>query len=245
MTAIRRLALAALVVDVLCQRIATADEPVPRQPLFRIVDLDRGESQLVELADGTRAHQAARRGGGAGQACARPSARPVSQSRSTARSTTLISANYRLPITVGGVQIDCPVTRGYYKNCDPFEDSWGLDKDARLRLWPEGSPWAAPGTFVYPDQAALVRRRDADGQRALVRRRRRRPDRPRRSTTIPGWTSGAARAWWRWSRRATGSSSRRAGRRCPSIPTSPSTSAATTTTSTSSTTRGGSTATRT
>ena len=66
------------------------------------------------------------------------------------QTTTLVSANYRLPITVGGVQIDCPVTRGYYKNCDPFEDSWGLDKDARLRLWPEGSPWAAPGTFVYP-----------------------------------------------------------------------------------------------
>ena len=66
------------------------------------------------------------------------------------RTTTLVSANYRLPVTVGGVQIDCPVTRGYYQNCDPFEDSWGLDKDARLRLWPAGSPWAAPGTFVYP-----------------------------------------------------------------------------------------------
>ena len=85
-----------------------------------------------------------------GTACARPSARPASGSRSTARPTTLVSANYRLPVTVGGVQIDCPVTRGYYKNCDPFEDSWGLDKDARLRLWPAGSPWVAPGTFVYP-----------------------------------------------------------------------------------------------
>ena len=63
---------------------------------------------------------------------------------------TLVSATYRLPLTVAGVQIDCPVTKGYYKNCDPFEDSWGLDKDARLRLWPAGSPWTAPGTFAYP-----------------------------------------------------------------------------------------------
>jgi murein DD-endopeptidase MepM/ murein hydrolase activator NlpD len=53
-------------------------------------------------------------------------------------------------VTVGGVQVDCPVTRGYYQNHDPFEDSWGLVKDVRLRLWPAGSPWLAPGEFVYP-----------------------------------------------------------------------------------------------
>jgi hypothetical protein len=120
------------------------------KPLLRTVDLDRGESQLVELADGTRA---------------RIKLLDVEEERDSVRSairqarvkveingrtTTLTSADYRLPITVGGVQIDCPVTRGYYENCDPFEDSWGLDKDARLRLWPAGSPWAAPGTFAYP-----------------------------------------------------------------------------------------------
>src|SRR5262249_5272513 len=114
------------------------------------VDLDRGETELVELADGTSA---------------RVKLLDVEEERDGVRSairqarvrvevngqaTTLVSANYRLPIAVGGVQIDCPVTRGYYKNCDPFEDSWGLGKDARLRLWPAGSPWAAPGTFAYP-----------------------------------------------------------------------------------------------
>src|SRR4029453_13846362 len=66
--------------------------------------------------------------------------------------TTLASGNYRLPATIAGVQVDCPVTKGYYRNCDPYEDSWGLEKDARLRLWPEGSPLLAPGTFVYPIQ---------------------------------------------------------------------------------------------
>jgi murein DD-endopeptidase MepM/ murein hydrolase activator NlpD len=61
----------------------------------------------------------------------------------------LISANYHLPQTVAGVQIDCPITKGYYEKTDA--DRWGLGgKDARLRLWPAGSPLLAPGTFVYP-----------------------------------------------------------------------------------------------
>ena len=60
----------------------------------------------------------------------------------------LTSANYNLPQPVGGVQIDCPITSGY--NADSGEDSWSLEKDARLRLWPAGSPWINPGTFVYP-----------------------------------------------------------------------------------------------
>jgi hypothetical protein len=53
---------------------------------------------------------------------------------------TLDSGNYRLPMNFAGVQIDCPVTKGYYLNCDPFEDSWGLEKDARLRSGPRIPP---------------------------------------------------------------------------------------------------------
>ena len=60
----------------------------------------------------------------------------------------LISAIYHLPATVGGVQVDCPITRGYLTNSD--HDHWGLTKAARLRFWPAGSPWIEPGTFVYP-----------------------------------------------------------------------------------------------
>ena len=120
------------------------------KPLLRTVDLDRGESQLVELADGTRARvkllDVVEERDGVRSAIRQARVRV----EVNGQATTLVSANYRLPIAVGGVQIDCPVTRGYYKNCDPFEDSWGLDKDARLRLWPGGSPWAAPGTFAYP-----------------------------------------------------------------------------------------------
>ena len=60
---------------------------------------------------------------------------------------TLVSANYRLPVTVAGVQIDCPVTKGYRQNRlngVAGDDPWGLDKDARLRLWPAGSPLMNP-----------------------------------------------------------------------------------------------------
>jgi len=128
----------------------TGPKGAPSQPLLRTVDLNRGESEVVELADGTRAHvkllDVEEDRDGVRSA--------IRQARVTVdvngRMTTLVSASYRLPITVGGVQIDCPVTRGYYQNCDPFEDSWGLDRDARLRLWPAGSPWTAPGSFAYP-----------------------------------------------------------------------------------------------
>ena len=50
----------------------------------------------------------------------------------------------------GDVQIDCPITKGYYDRHDPFEDSWGLDKEARVRIWAKDSPWMESGTFAYP-----------------------------------------------------------------------------------------------
>ena len=61
----------------------------------------------------------------------------------------LVAAMYNLPQTVGKVQIDCPVTRGYQSNAHR-DGIWNLARDARLRLWPAGSPLLAPGTFVYP-----------------------------------------------------------------------------------------------
>jgi murein DD-endopeptidase MepM/ murein hydrolase activator NlpD len=61
---------------------------------------------------------------------------------------TIISGNYCLPVQVGDVKIDCPVTKGYVKNCRI--DDYGFDKDARIRIWPADSPYLAPGTFVYP-----------------------------------------------------------------------------------------------
>jgi murein DD-endopeptidase MepM/ murein hydrolase activator NlpD len=69
------------------------------------------------------------------------------------KKVTLVSANYHLPTTIAGVQVDCPVTKGYRQNAAKGvagENPWGLDKDARIRLWPAGEPLLTPGTFLYP-----------------------------------------------------------------------------------------------
>ncbi|MCX6906412.1 MAG: peptidoglycan DD-metalloendopeptidase family protein, partial [Verrucomicrobia bacterium] len=129
-----------------------AEPPQPtRAPLDRIVDLSIGETQQAMLSDGSTA---------------RVKLLGVEETRDALRdavriarvkveingkAATLSSANYNIPITVGGVQVDCPITKGYYTNSG--SDSWGLVKDARLRLWPAGSPWTQPGTFGYPLKA--------------------------------------------------------------------------------------------
>ncbi|MFC2125702.1 PKD domain-containing protein [Bacteroidota bacterium] len=61
---------------------------------------------------------------------------------------TLKTGNYNLPVTIGKVQIDCPFIREYDANTT--KNRWNITKDARFRLWPEGSPYIQPGTFVYP-----------------------------------------------------------------------------------------------
>lgn len=62
---------------------------------------------------------------------------------------TLVSGTYRLPTTVGRVQVDCPITKGYLVKGNR-QNIWGLLKDARLRFWPAGSAWIPPETFRYP-----------------------------------------------------------------------------------------------
>ena len=121
---------------------------VAQQPLFRAVDIDVGATETVQLSDGKRATV---------------KLLSTSETRDKARSAirearaevlingsraTLYCGNYRLPVTVGGVQADCTVTKAYYQNTD--RDHWGLIKDARLRLWPAGSPFMPPGSMLYP-----------------------------------------------------------------------------------------------
>ena len=119
-----------------------------QQPLFRAVDIDVGATERVQFSDGKSATV---------------KLLSISEVRDKARSAirearaeveidgsraTLSCGNYRLPVTVGGVQVDCTVTKAYYKNTD--QDRWGLVKDARLRLWPAGSPFMPTGSMVYP-----------------------------------------------------------------------------------------------
>src|SRR5437879_6299052 len=125
-----------------------ATRVVAQQPLFRIVDIDVGATEHVQLSDGKHATV---------------KLLSISETRDKARSairearaevqidgtrSTLPCGNYRLPVTVGEVQVDCTVTKAYYQNTD--RDHWGLEKDARLRLWPAGSPFMPKGSMVYP-----------------------------------------------------------------------------------------------
>ncbi len=139
------------IVLVACMSLLLAEsaEAKPQiEPLVRVVDLKVGESQLVELCDGSKAtvklldlkekRDNIRGAVRVAQVKVEVNGKPI----------TLNSATYHLPVTIAGVRIDCSITKGYNSNGSP--KAWALDKDARLRLWPAGSPLLRPGTFVYP-----------------------------------------------------------------------------------------------
>ncbi len=131
-----------------------AEPPRPTLvPLQRTVDLSVGETQTVELCDGKRATVKLLDLKETRDVLRNAVRRAEVRVEVNDQLVTLVSANYRLPTTVGGVQIDCPVTSGYRQNSEKTvrnDDAWGLVKDARLRLWPAGSPLVAPGTFRFP-----------------------------------------------------------------------------------------------
>lgn len=129
--------------------LLAAQPPLPsRPPILRAVDLTVDEAQEVTLADGQKVtvklvdlqedrdelREAIR------EARVRVAV--------DGREITLVSGNYHRPRQLAGVRIDCPITGGYRKNANT--DVWGLDKDARLRLWPGEGPLQRPNTFVYP-----------------------------------------------------------------------------------------------
>ena len=136
----------ALVLCCCCVIAAAAEGPI--EPLVRVIDLNVGESRTVGLCDGQEVSVKLldlqeRRD---------PIRDAVREARVKVeidgQPAELVSATYHLPKRVGKVQIDCSITKGYNSNGNPA--SWALDKDARLRLWPAGSPLLQPGTFVYP-----------------------------------------------------------------------------------------------
>ncbi|NNE92659.1 MAG: PKD domain-containing protein [Verrucomicrobiales bacterium] len=61
---------------------------------------------------------------------------------------SLVAGMYRLPQTIGSVQVDCPVTGGLRDTS--HIDHWALEKDARIRAWPKEGPWIAEESFGYP-----------------------------------------------------------------------------------------------
>jgi len=124
------------------------DWQTDEEPLYATIDLNVGEERTVELPDGSTAAVKLVKLDETCDDVRKAVRRAVVAVEVNGTAVELDSANYQLPTAVGGVQIDCPVTGGYCVNSG--RNAWALASDARLRLWPAGSPWINPGTFVYP-----------------------------------------------------------------------------------------------
>lgn len=125
-----------------------AEEKPALDPIVRVVDLNVGETTTVTLSNGEQVKV---------KLCDLKETRdPIRNAVRSAIVTVevdgetieLESGMYNLPVGMGKAQIDCSITSGYNSNGTP--SFWGLDKDARLRLWPNGSPLLKPGSFIYP-----------------------------------------------------------------------------------------------
>ncbi|MBS0201782.1 MAG: peptidoglycan DD-metalloendopeptidase family protein [Planctomycetes bacterium] len=123
-------------------------DDVFKTPLFQVVDLNVGDLVDVNLSDGSISKVKVVDLAETRDSVCFAVRQAVVTVEINGQTTRVTSGTYNLPQTVGAVQVDCPVTRGYNKNGSP--EFWGLDKDVRLRLWPAGSPYLRPGTFVYP-----------------------------------------------------------------------------------------------
>lgn len=120
----------------------------PQAPLFNIVDLDQGEEVDVTLSNGATARIALLERSETADTVRGAVRRARVRVRANREELWLECGNYHLPVTAGGVQIDCSVTKGFLVNSR--DNRWGIEKDARLRVWPAGSPFLKPGTYVYP-----------------------------------------------------------------------------------------------
>jgi len=127
---------------------ATPTQEARGKILHRAVDLSLGESQDVELTNGRKVTvklldlEEMRE-----DLCSAVWRARVKVAVAGAE-TWITAGTYHLPVTLGDVQVDCAVTKGVYQNTQ--SDFWSLVKDARLRLWPAGSPLMPPGALVYP-----------------------------------------------------------------------------------------------
>jgi len=128
--------------------VAQPPEPT-RTPLVRTLDLNVGEKVDVTLCDGSKAAVKLLDVTETRDALCEAIRLAVVTVEVNGRRTELVAATYRLPTTIAGVRIDCAVTKGYIE-ASSKKNIWGLLKDARLRLWPAGSPLVDPVTFSYP-----------------------------------------------------------------------------------------------
>ncbi|MHC4464756.1 MAG: hypothetical protein ACYS30_25500 [Planctomycetota bacterium] len=89
---------------------ALGSSSAPTQiPLVKVADLNVGESQTVELHDGSKIGIKLLTRDSIRNAVRRA----VVTVKVNAQTISLVSSTYHLPVTAAGVQIDCPVTKGY------------------------------------------------------------------------------------------------------------------------------------
>ena len=120
----------------------------PETPLFRVADVDKGEQVDIVLHNGATARVELLERSEAPDTVRGAVRLARVRVRVNRQEVWLECGNYRLPVAAGGVQIDCPITRGFLANSRA--NPWALEKDARLRLWPQGSSFLKPGTYLYP-----------------------------------------------------------------------------------------------
>jgi len=124
-----------------------ANVTVAQKPLFRVVDLDVGATERVPLSAGKSATVRLL---------------STSESRDRVRSAirdarvdveingaiaTLSCGNYRLPVAVGGVQVDCEITKAYYRDTKAalIENALSIGRPARVRAFSKEPMLAAIG----------------------------------------------------------------------------------------------------
>jgi murein DD-endopeptidase MepM/ murein hydrolase activator NlpD len=120
----------------------------PRAALHHTIDLNVGEQTVVTLSDGAKADVRLINVEEPRDAFRSAVREPRVTVEVNGERVETVCGNYRLPIAAGGVQIDCPITHGALSNSTG--DHWGLEKAARVRVWPARSQWVEPGTFMYP-----------------------------------------------------------------------------------------------
>jgi len=131
-----------------CRRIEAAIPEPERLPLRTVLDLELGVPVEAVLSDGetvrVEALEVDERVGALRSAIRNARVR----ARVNAVETWIDSANYNLPRQIAGVQVDCPITKGYRDKA--HRRVWGLEKALRLRLWPGDSALIRPESLVYP-----------------------------------------------------------------------------------------------
>lgn len=116
--------------------------------LHQNADFNLGETQEVALPDGTKATATLLKLQETLDEVNGSVRRAEITVEVNGKRATLASGNYNLPVEVGNVQVDCPITKGYLAKSNK-QNVWGLLKDARLRFWPRGSKWIS-SEFTYP-----------------------------------------------------------------------------------------------